>query len=87
MQNIISDNVENTDMAVDIFSHYLYTKDQPYSDLIIRTGGEQRLSDYLPWQGVYSELYFTDTYWPDFDEKEFDKALKEYAKRERRFGK
>lgn len=70
----------------DIASH-LYTQRQPDPDLIIRTGGEQRLSGFLPWQGVYSELYFTDTYWPDFDEKEFDKALTDYASRERRFGK
>lgn len=69
------------------FSHYLYTAGQPDPDLIIRTGGEQRLSGFLPWQGVYSELYFTDVYWPDFDEKEFDKALEVYAGRERRFGK
>ncbi len=69
------------------FSHYLYTVGQPDPDLIIRTGGEQRLSGYLPWQGVYSELYFTSTYWPDFDKDEFDKALQDYAFRQRRFGK
>jgi undecaprenyl diphosphate synthase len=69
------------------FASYLYTKDQPDPDLIIRTGGAERLSGFLPWQGVYSELYFTDTYWPDFTPKEFDKALSEYARRERRFGK
>lgn len=69
------------------FSKYLYTADQPDPDLIIRTGGEQRLSGYLPWQCVYSELYFTETYWPEFNEREFQKALDEYAHRERRFGK
>jgi undecaprenyl diphosphate synthase len=69
------------------FSSYLYTGDQPDPDLIVRTGGEQRLSGYLPWQGVYSELYFTDTYWPDFDEKAFDVAINAYEKRNRRFGK
>lgn len=69
------------------FSSYLYTGEQPDPDLIIRTGGEQRLSGYLPWQGVYSELYFTPTYWPDFDEKAFDAAINAYEKRNRRFGK
>lgn len=69
------------------FSQYLYTASQPDPDLIIRTGGEKRLSGYLPWQAVYSELYFTDTFWPDFDEKSFDSALQEYIRRERRFGK
>ena len=75
------------EVTEEIFSSFLYTKGQPDPDLIIRTGGDQRLSGYLPWQGVYSELYFTNTYWPDFDEKAFDKALDEYAARERRFGK
>jgi undecaprenyl diphosphate synthase len=69
------------------FGNYLYTAGQPDPDLIIRTGGEQRLSGYLPWQSVYSELYFTDTYWPDFNEQAFEKALSEYTHRERRFGK
>ena len=69
------------------FSNLLYTSGQPDPDLIIRTGGEKRLSGYLPWQSVYSELYFTDTYWPDFDTHAFDEALEEYAHRQRRFGK
>ena len=58
----------------------------PDPDLIIRPGGEQRLSGYLPWQGVYSELYFCPTLMPDFNEKEFAKALEEFANRQRRFG-
>lgn len=87
VQRIISDKIEPADISIDLISQYLYTKDQPDPDLIIRTGGEERLSGYLPWQSVYSELYFIDTYWPDFDEKAFDKALEEYARRERRFGK
>lgn len=69
------------------FTSYLYTKDIPDPDLIIRTGGEQRLSGFLPWQGAYSELYFTDVYWPDFHERELEKAIEEYSQRERRFGK
>lgn len=66
---------------------YLVTSGIPDPDLIIRTSGEQRLSNYLLWQAAYSELYFTSTLWPDFREAEFDKALEEYAKRDRRYGK
>ncbi len=69
------------------FSKRLYSVGQPDPDLIIRTSGEMRLSGFLSWQGAYSELYFTDKYWPDFDEKEFEKALLEYSRRQRRFGK
>ena len=69
------------------FSRFLYTGGMPDPDLIIRTGGEIRLSNFLLWQSAYSELYFTDTLFPDFDEKEFRKALKEYSRRNRRFGK
>ena len=69
------------------FASFLYTSDLPDPDMIIRTGGERRLSGFLPWQSVYSELYFTDKYWPDFDEREFELALKEYGNRQRRFGK
>ena len=66
---------------------YLVTSGIPDPDLIIRTSGEQRLSNYLLWQAAYSELYFTNTLWPDFREAEFDKALEEYSKRDRRYGK
>lgn len=65
----------------------LYTNSLPDPDLIIRTGGEKRLSNFLLYQAAYSELYFTDVLFPDFDEKELDKAIEEYSKRERRFGK
>jgi undecaprenyl diphosphate synthase len=58
----------------------------PDPDLIIRTGGHKRLSNFLLWQGAYSELYFTDTLWPDFGEKEFKKALEEFTERVRNFG-
>lgn len=87
VQQIISDKVDKISITTDLISQYLYTKNQPDPDLIIRTGGAQRLSGYLPWQSVYSELYFTDSYWPDFDERAFDKAVHEYEQRERRFGK
>ena len=74
-------------VTVDGITEYLYTKDSGDPDLIIRTGGEKRLSNFLLYQGAYSELYFTDALWPDFDEIEFDKALEEFSKRKRRFGK
>jgi len=61
--------------------------DLPMPDLCIRTGGEQRVSNFLLWQFAYTEFYFTNTYWPDFDDSEFDKALEDYAGRQRRFGK
>lgn len=70
-----------------LFSQFLYTRDIPDPDLLIRTSGEMRISNFLLWQIAYTELYFTPVLWPDFDEKEFEKALLEYNSRERRFGK
>ena len=64
----------------------LDTRDVPDPDLIVRTGGEQRLSDFLLWQAAYSEFYFADIHWPDFDEASFDEAIEEYRRRERKFG-
>jgi undecaprenyl pyrophosphate synthase len=69
------------------FASYLYTVGQPDPDLVIRTSGEERLSGFLPWQSVYSELYFPEVYWPEFNEIEFEKALDEFETRKRRFGK
>ena len=68
------------------FEEYLLTKDFKNPDLIVRTSGEQRLSNFLLYQMAYSELYFTKTYWPDFDKNELDKAILDYQKRNRRFG-
>ena len=68
------------------FSRYLYSSGLPDPDLLIRPGGEKRISNYLLWQCAYSEFYFCDTLWPDFTEREFDKALIAYQQRERRFG-
>ena len=68
------------------FSKYLFTSDIPDPDLIIRTGGEIRLSNFLLWQSAYSELYFTPVLWPDFNQKDIEKALLEYKHRKRRFG-
>jgi len=65
---------------------WLYTRDLPELDLLVRTGGEQRISNFLIWQAAYAELYFTDRLWPDFDQQAFDAALAEYARRSRRFG-
>ncbi|MBP6942830.1 MAG: di-trans,poly-cis-decaprenylcistransferase [Candidatus Buchananbacteria bacterium] len=69
------------------FAAQLWTAGTPDPDLIIRTGGEQRLSNFLLWQSAYSELYFTPTYWPDFTETDLDAAIAEYDSRQRRFGK
>lgn len=74
-------------ITVDNISANLYTAEFGEPDLIIRTGGEIRLSNFLLYQGAYAELYFTDVLWPDFDEKEFDKALDAFSSRHRRFGK
>ncbi len=74
--------------AVDeaLFSRYLYTAGLPDPDLIIRTSGEYRLSNFLIWQAAYAEFYVTPVYWPDFDREELKKAIRDYASRERRFG-
>ena len=74
------------EITVDGISKNLYTANSGEPDLIIRTGGEFRLSNFLMFQGAYSELYFTDVLWPDFDESELDKALESFAKRNRRYG-
>ena len=70
----------------DLFGEYLDTVGIPDPDLMIRTSGEQRLSNYLLWQLAYTEFYFTDVLWPDFDKKELEKAVEYYQKRDRRFG-
>lgn len=85
VNRMIRDGIKKVDEAT--FNKYLYTAGQPDPDLIIRTGGVQRLSGFLAWQSIYSEFYFIDKFWPDFSTKEFDKALEEFADRERRFGK
>ncbi len=84
VKKMIEDNV--TVIDEETISKYLYTYNLPDPDLIIRTSGEQRLSNFLLYQAAYSEFYFTDVLWPDFDEKEFDKAILEYSKRNRRYG-
>ncbi len=78
---------EKREVSVDSISEKLYTAQFGEPDLIIRTGGEFRLSNFMLYQGAYSELYFTDVLWPDFNEEEFEKALSSFSKRNRRFGK
>lgn len=73
-------------MTEEVFEKYLWTRDIPDPDLIIRTGGETRLSNFLSWQSVYSELVFLDTHWPAFSREEFDEALQIFSKRQRRKG-
>lgn len=86
IQHMIEDGVNAEDVTDDMVSQYLFTVGVPDPDLIIRTSGELRGSNFLIWQGAYSEWYFTPTFWPDFDREELLKALQEYAHRERRYG-
>lgn len=84
---VASGQIAVSDIDDKLFSRCLYTTGTPDPDLIIRTSGESRLSNYLLWQSAYSELYFTDILWPDFNEQELMKALLSYQSRDRRFGK
>jgi undecaprenyl diphosphate synthase len=86
IQHMIEDGVKADDVTDDLISKYLFTAGVPDPDVIIRTSGELRGSNFLLWQGAYSEWYFTSTYWPDFDKEELRKALIEYSRRERRYG-
>ena len=73
-------------LSIESFSQKLYTYPSPDPDLIIRTAGEQRLSNFLLWQSAYSEFWYTDVLWPDFSKKELNKAISDYSKRNRKFG-
>lgn len=86
VKQLLDKNLEKDDINEDLFSYYLYTKGIPDPDLLIRTSGEVRVSNFLLWQIAYAELYFTDVLWPDFDTIEMLKAIIEYQKRERRYG-
>ena len=90
MRHMISDvkagNLKEEAIDEKVFSSYLDTRDLPDPDLLIRTSGEQRLSNYLLWQLAYSEFYFTDVPWPDFHKKELELAVEAYNSRDRRFG-
>jgi undecaprenyl diphosphate synthase len=86
VQGIIKDGLPADDVDENTFSQYLYSADCPDPDLIIRTSGEYRCSNFLIWQGAYSEWYFTPTYWPDFGRENLHQALTVYNQRERRYG-
>lgn len=86
IQGMIADGVKSEQVTDELVSQYMFTAGVPDPDLIIRTSGELRASNFLIWQGAYSEWYFPNTYWPDFDRQELLKALNEYSHRERRFG-
>ncbi len=86
IQRIIKDGVKPEDVNSDLVSHYMFTAGVPDPDLIIRTSGELRVSNFMIWQGAYSEWYVTSVYWPDFNKEELRKALDTFAKRDRRYG-
>ena len=86
IKNMLKDQVDPENVDVALVSNYMFTKGIPDPDLVIRTSGEQRTSNFLTWQSVYSEWYFPEVYWPDFDEAELQKAIDAYASRERRYG-
>ncbi|MCO5216861.1 MAG: polyprenyl diphosphate synthase [Thermomicrobiales bacterium] len=86
VKGMLRDQVDPETVDEDIFQKYLYMPELPDPDLIVRTSGEYRISNFLLWQGAYSELHFTSKYWPDFTPEDFDAALADYASRERRFG-
>ena len=86
IQQMLADGLKPEALNEERVSQYLYTAGQPDPDLIIRTAGELRISNFLIWQGAYAEYYAADVYWPDFDKTEFQRALQVYTSRERRFG-
>jgi len=86
LKRIIRDGVQAEDVTEELIGRYLYTTDCPDPDLIIRTSGEFRTSNFLLWQAAYAEYYVTPTYWPDFDKEELYKALSTFGQRDRRFG-
>ncbi len=86
VQGMIEDGVDPADIDEDLIHQYLFTSDSPDPDLVIRTSGEMRVSNFLIWQSAYSEWIFPDTLWPDFGPEELRAALWDYARRERRFG-
>ncbi|MGP1556773.1 isoprenyl transferase [Peptostreptococcus stomatis] len=85
-QEVVDGKISVDDIGDDLISSHLSTKESPDPDLVVRTSGEQRLSNFLLWELAYSEFYFADIHWPDFDEKELQKAIFAYQSRDRRFG-
>jgi undecaprenyl diphosphate synthase len=86
VRGCLRDGIAADDVSESSLAERLYTADLPDVDLLIRTGGDQRISNFLLWQAAYAELYFCERFWPDFDPPELDLALEEYARRSRRFG-
>ncbi|HMM29756.1 MAG: isoprenyl transferase [Chloroflexota bacterium] len=86
IRRIVNDGIPPGEIDESLIDYYLYTAGQPDPDLIVRTAGEMRLSNFLLWQASYAEYYSTPVYWPDFDREELLKAITDYAQRERRFG-
>lgn len=86
-EDIVNNRINIKDINKKTFENYLYTKNIPDPDLLIRTSGEKRISNFLLWQCSYSELYFSEKKWPEFNETDFNKAIDDYNKRDRRFGK
>ena len=86
VRHIIAEGIPIQNIDERLFNNYLYTAGLPDIDLLIRTGGEFRISNFLIWQAVYSEYYFTEVLWPNFNQKELEKALLAYSQRQRRFG-
>jgi len=87
LHKLCQDNINKNEITEDLLASYLDTANQPDPDLLIRTSGEMRTSNFLPWQLTYSEFYFATCLWPEFTIKEFDIAIDEYSTRKRRFGK
>jgi undecaprenyl diphosphate synthase len=87
MKAMMNAGVRAGEVSAELMDQYLFTHGLPDPDLIVRTSGEMRISNFLLWQAAYSELYVTPTYWPDFNKEELRKALEDYSLRERRFGK
>ena len=86
IQQMIADGVAPEEVTTDLVDSYMYTHNSPDPDLVIRTSGEKRTSNFLIWQSAYSEWYFPKVFWPDFNRKELIKAIQEYSQRDRRFG-
>jgi len=86
IRHIIAEGISSQNIDEGLFNSYLYTAGLPDVDLVIRTGGEFRISNFLMWQAAYSEYYFTEVLWPSFNQKELEKALLAYSQRQRRFG-
>lgn len=85
-KRLLNGEIKIEDIDENLINQNLYTKNQPDPDLLIRPGGELRISNFLPWQLVYSEFYFTDKYWPDFSKEDLIEAIKVFNKRNRKFG-